>query len=398
MHARESEERRAKNCRRRAAGRATFFLTLSRDDAMNRFLATAALVAFASSSALAQPRWRLTETLRLGGSETGPTSFLYTKSIEADAKGRIYVYDRKTQDIRVFAPDGKFLRVIGRLGSGPGEFRDAEGIAFARDGNLWVRDDANARFSVFSGEGVYEKGWTMTFCSSSGPWDPQFDRAGRIIDRDCVVAPGRTSKSAVLGYHTDMSRVDTLSDEPQCGAPALAEAGWWSVRTARGGSMRSIPYAPVPLTALTARGEIWCAPNSAKYEIIRLRPGAADTARITRAVPRVPVTTAERDSIIAEIESKGPTGYDFSRIPKEKPAIDRLTVDDQGRLWVRHTNARGAIAFETFDAAGRILATAELGVYNSIVQHPFVVRGDNVYAVVLDGDDVQHVVRFRITP
>ena len=100
--------------------------------------------------AQAQARWTLTETLRIGGAETGPASFLYTKSIEADSKGRIFVYDRRTQDIRLFAPDGKLVRVIGRVGSGPGEFRDAEGIAIARDGRLSVRDAANARFSVFN--------------------------------------------------------------------------------------------------------------------------------------------------------------------------------------------------------------------------------------------------------
>jgi hypothetical protein len=364
---------------------------------MNRFLATAGLVAFAVSTAQAQPRWKLTETLRLGGGETGPTAFLYTKSIEADAKGRIYVYDRKTQDIRVFGPDGKFQRVIGRLGSGPGEFRDAEGIAFARDGKLWARDAANARFSVFSSEGVYEKAWTMTFCWSQGAWNPQFDRAGRIIDHDCLVTNGRASRYAVVAYHTDMSRLDTLYDEPKCGAPELAEAGTWITRTARGASYRPIPYSPRPVSALTAGGELWCAPNSAKYEIIRIKPGAADTARITRSAPRIPVTSAEHDSIVAEIESKGPTGLDFGRIPKEKPAIDRLSVDDQGRLWVRHMNARGAIEFEIFDAGGRVLATAELGVYKSSVYQPFTVRGDNVYAVVLDDDDVQHVVRFHIT-
>ena len=33
-------------------------------------------------------------------------------------------------------------------------------------------------------------------------------------------------------------------------------------------------------------------------------------------------------SVIAGFEANGPTGLDLSRIPKVKPAIDRLTVDD----------------------------------------------------------------------
>lgn len=345
----------------------------------------------------AQAQWKLTETLRLGGAETGPTSFLYTKSIEVDSKGRIFVYDRRTQDIRMFGSDGKLVRVIGRVGSGPGELRDAEGIAIARDGKLWARDAANARFSVFSSEGVFEKTWTMQFCTSQGPWDPQMDRMGRIVDVDCVVAGGRALKYVVLAYYTDMSRVDTIADRPECGSKELAEAGTWITRTARGRSFRSIPYAARPIGALGPEGEAWCVPNPSRYDVLRLRPGAKDTTRISRNVPPVPVTSLERDSVIADIESKGPTALDFSRIPKVKPAIDRLTVDDQGRLWVRRTNAKGAIEFDIYSPSGGIIATAELGVYNSAIWHPFVVRGDNVYAVVLDADDVQHVARFRIT-
>jgi hypothetical protein len=345
----------------------------------------------------AQARWKLTETLRIGGAESGPEAFIYTKSIEVDAKGRIFVYDRKTQDIRLFGPDGKLVKVIGRLGSGPGELRDAEGLAIARDGKLWVRDAANARFSVFSSEGVFEKGWTMKFCSSQGAWNPQMDRTGRIVDEDCIVGGGRAFKFAVLAYHTDMSRVDTLADKPACGSTELNEAGTWITRTARGGSYRSIPYAASSHTAIGPEGEVWCVPNSSNYEVLRLKAGAKDTTRIARSVPVVPVTPFERDSVIALIESRAPTGLDFSRIPKVKPAIDRLTVDDQGRLWVRHTNAKGAIEFDIYSANGRIIASAELGVYNSSVWQPFVVHGDNVYAVVLDEDDVQHVARFRIT-
>ena len=236
----------------------------------------------------------------------------------------------------------------------------------------------------------------MTFCTSQGAWNPQMDRMRRILDEDCVVGGGRAVKYVVFAYHMDMSRVDTLADKPSCGTEELGEAGTWITRTARSASYRSIPYAPSALTALGPEGEVWCVPNSARFEVLLLKAGANDTARISRSVPPVPVTAFERDSVIAGIELKGPTGLDFSRIPRVKPAIDRLTVDDQGRLWVRHTNAKGAIEFDIYGSNGRIIATAELGVQQRNLAL-FVVRGDHAYAVVLDEDDVQHVARFRIT-
>ena len=64
--------------------------------------------------------------------------------------------------------------------------------------------------------------------------------------------------------------------------------------------------------------------------------GAATAAPVdeshTRAVAPLPVSSAERDSVIRDIESRGPTGLDFSRIPATKPAILRMTVDDKRSL------------------------------------------------------------------
>lgn len=350
-----------------------------------------------AGAAQAQATWKLTETLRIGGAETGPLAFVYTKSIEADAKGRILILDRKTQDIRVFAPDGKLVRVIGRVGSGPGEFRDAEGIVIVPDGTLWVRDAANARFSLFNAEGGFQASWTMKFCWSQGEWSPQPDKKGRIIDRDCVPSRSRESRNVVLAYHTDKSRVDTLGRMPVCGEAGLNEAGTWITRTARSDSYQVIPFAARSSEALGPEGALWCVPNSSRYVILHLLTGAKDTIRIARRAPKVPVTPAERDSIIAGFESKGPSGLDFSRIPREKPAIDRLTVDDQGRLWVHRTTTTGALAFDIFSANGRVIATAAMNGCRTSVWQPFVVRGDNAYTVCYDEDDVQYITRFQVT-
>jgi hypothetical protein len=346
----------------------------------------------------AQTSWTLKETLRIGGAESGPAMFVQARSIDADAKGRILVYERQTQDIRVFGPDGKYIRTIGRVGSGPGEMRNAEGIVVDRRGKIWVRDAANARFTIFNAEGEFEKNWTMKFCWSQGQWNPQVDRAGRVIDYDCVVPAGggRSVGYAVVAYRGDQSGVDTLAARPECGSRELSEAGTWITRSEKSTMYRSIPFAPFPLGVLGPTGETWCAPNSSRYEIMRIVTGAKDTLRISRTLPPVAVTKAERDSIVASFEEKGPSGLDFSRIPRTKPAIERITMDDQGRPWVRRSDARGRVSFDVYSAAGQLIATAELGPYRSPMHLPFVVRGGNVYAVVLDEDDVQHVVRFAI--
>ena len=176
-------------------------------------------------AAAAQVQWTLRETLRIGGSDTGAAAFVSVRAVDADARGQILVLDRRTQDIRMFAPDGRLVRTIGRVGSGPGEMRNAEGMVIASDGRIWVRDAANARFTVFEPNGDFHKSWTTKFCWSQGVWHPQPDQRGRLIDYDCVVESGRGCRDLVLGYRTDMSGVDTLSARPECGDRQLSEAG-----------------------------------------------------------------------------------------------------------------------------------------------------------------------------
>jgi hypothetical protein len=350
------------------------------------------------SSAGAQARWTLKETLRLGGAESGPPMFVQTRSIDADSKGRILVFGRSTQDIRIFGADGKHIRTVGRVGSGPGEMRNAEGMVIDRRGRIWVRDAANARFTIFNAEGEFEKNWTMKFCWSQGSWFPQVDAGNRIVDYDCVVPAGggRSVGYAVVAYRGDQSGVDTLWTRPECGARELSEAGTWITRSEKSTMYRSIPFAPSPIGTLGVSGEIWCAPNSSQYEIMRIVPGSKDTVRMTRNVPVVPVTKRERDSVIATFEEKGPSGLDFDRIPRAKPAIQSIRIDDQGRPWVSRVDAAGRTSFDVYSTAGQLTATVDFGAWRNPANMPFVVRGDVVYAVVLDEDDVQHVVRLQI--
>ena len=59
--------------------------------------------------------------------------------------GRISVFDR----------DGKFLRVIGRAGTGPGEFRTPHAVEFDSQGRLIVADRHNHRIQILTKQGEF---------------------------------------------------------------------------------------------------------------------------------------------------------------------------------------------------------------------------------------------------
>lgn len=363
-------------------------------------LAGASVLSGCAEQAVRSPtaQWTLTSDLRIGSEEDGPTLFSWVKGLEVDSLGRMFIYEHSDQEIRLFGQDGQFIRLIARTGSGPGELLNAEGIQLARDGRLWIRDEANGRLTILDGEGAFQGSMPMSSCSSQGRWDPKEDASGRMVDVDCQFIAGSppTYSYALLAIRPDLSGVDTLQSQPECRSKELADAATWITRSATRTTYRQIPFAARAEEDFDAIGNVWCALNSARYHILRLNPRHTDTLRITREITPYPVTAAERQREIDAIESRGPTGLDFSRIPDVKPLIERIVVDDSSRIWVQRADGNGGQRFDVYRQSGEQIATAAVSEPRLVSWSPFTVRGDFVYTVSLSAEGAPTVVRFRI--
>ena len=163
-----------------------------------------------------------------------------------------------------------------------------------------------------------------------------------------------------------------------------------------------VPFQAYPSIARSPQDFGWCAAGGT-YTVYRLRLVRGDTLQVIRgkAAP-IPVTGAERDSAVAAAKALfvrshfDPGIVVASDIPPTKPVIIGLTLDDQNRLWVRLTSAvKGHTRYDVYDAKGTAIGTIDLPA--AIHEGPDVlIRGDKLYAVVLDADDVPSVVRYRI--
>lgn len=100
-------------------------------------------------------RIELVEELVVGGREDDPDRAFYGPSaIGVDARGRIYVVDRRNHRVQVFDAEGEFLRSFGRQGQGPGEFSSPTWIATT--GSLLTIVD-RSRLSVWNVDGTHER-------------------------------------------------------------------------------------------------------------------------------------------------------------------------------------------------------------------------------------------------
>lgn len=84
-------------------------------------------------------------------------------SVVCDQDDNIYVLDSDANNIKKFDSNGKFMRIIGREGQGPGEFNNPYYLTYAKD-RLVVWDLSNRRLCAFTPEGKFIK-------SSNIPYD-----------------------------------------------------------------------------------------------------------------------------------------------------------------------------------------------------------------------------------
>lgn len=368
---------------------------------MRRLVITLTLAVRASVLSQTPPVWRVQEDLRIG-SDVGPSSFNSIYGIAGTTSGNIFILDYKTQEIRVFDKSGKFLRLAARKGHGPGEIINADGLLIAPDGRIWVNDPSNARFSIYSPDGrfieqVMNKPWGWT-----SPWGARFDDQGRLVERFAFPStPGsRDLRMHFRRLRSDGAVIDTLRF-PSC--PIRAAAPPFVGRSADGtpGLFRTVPFQPQLFYVLDSRGTLWCTPGD-EYVVYNYNLQSGDTIAVVRsAAPRPRVTAEERAAIVAQMDSmfaKFPIReVDYSRIPATKPAISGIFTDDLGRLWVQRTQTgAGTSEFDVWDSRGRQVASARLNFRVKMdLLSPFV-TGDHLYAVIVDEDDVQYVVRAKI--
>jgi sugar lactone lactonase YvrE len=110
------------------------------------------------------PEGKVLMTLGKPGVKGNPPAALTEPTdVVTDQNGDIYVAESHTDvedpnlvgRISVFDKNGKFLRVIGKTGTGPGEFRTPHALEFDSRGRLIVADRHNHRIQILTKDGKY---------------------------------------------------------------------------------------------------------------------------------------------------------------------------------------------------------------------------------------------------
>lgn len=327
------------------------------------------------------------------------------QGIQAASDGTIYVLDGQPDEVRVFSPDGEYLRTIVRRGEGPGETTGATGIILAGDTLLWMYDVRQGVIGVTPiGEEVRRFGklaydpayyWSGTFDNHSRYWMAAYhvdeERSG-----DLSTARAGPYTETYWRYYKSYDLSTEAIDSVPLGE-RVTRTYLYDVGNTLG--FMDIPFVSSDVTAVRPSGGFWHSSNTA-YRITRISERGDTLILIEAALPALPVTAEERSAYLDRT---------FDRWPGQRRAAERAAdliadfkpmfedegffVDDEDRLWAKRTTLGEALPFyDLFSEDGDYLGSVRLGFPPAPGSKAWVQHG-NLYTWVVDELDVQYVVR-----
>ncbi len=337
----------------------------------------------------------------------------------------IAVFDPSAPTLRMFDANGAYIRTLGRKGSGPGEYGSANGLAFLPDGRLAIWDSPTSRVTVFTPTGDVDRewrppvmGWGVSNAVSTSRRYALAIRAG-IRDSSSGSSTGPSPmRGAHFFYDTAGRIVDTVAEPARQKEPAMLVS-----QTNGGIAMYSVPYTPGRPGVMLTDDRL--AIGEGDTYRIHVSGGSAPL-RIEREAVAVAVRSEERDQQRAVVErammrNDPKWSWNGPQIPSVKPLVNTLLSGADGRLWVR-VSAPGELIpeaerdepraaqpnepapiviawreptwYDVFETDGRFLGRIVMPARSTWLG----ARGNLVWGVTRDENDVPFVTQWRISP
>lgn len=314
------------------------------------------------------------------------------------ADGRILVADNSTHDVRVFGADGRHQFTIGRAGAGPGDLARPCCLTIAADGQLWIRDNGNHRYSIFR-LGPAEAKFVRTFrthVSSPQPFPGRvaWDSQNRVVDVGQLDVDQH--QRAFIDADGTVARWDTLRHPPaeslavmrvQRRVPGGVSTYYWYQ-----------PHGPDALRAYGPRGETADAVSS-NYAVSWFDADRTRVALIQRPAAGPELSARERREANEDLDriakDAGVTRSSLPYgVPLRKPPLQSLGFDLDGRLWVEKSVPDGRPReADVYDRRGTLVAVMTWPSHIRLGHRS--VRGQTGVGVAVDSLGTNTVVRLR---
>ena len=333
------------------------------------------------------------------GDMEGPPEMLFAEvaGVELLDDGTVAVLDREAADVRVYSPDGSFLRRISRRGSGPGEISGDLTVAMVGigDGRLLLPDAINQTVSIFGRDGglleshpwdimqAYMPEWraandstlAVHLWSATAPWHVLAHRSvsGALLDTLAVYAVRPR-------YNPVDRRFPVWADMLVWSArePDEVVAGWmsepWVTLFRQGVPVRRISWDRDEALLSEEQHEILLGIVARNMDPSEIPPDLHTMVRLPERLPAVADIEVSAELILVQ------------RVRSVKRLDQRITYVNRG------PSGFGGPLWDVFSFAGDYLGVLDLGAPADV----FDIRGDTILGVREDSLGVQQPFLARL--
>lgn len=337
--------------------------------------------------------------LSLGGSEAeGPAQFFRIRDIHVDPRGRLWVADGESAEIRIFLPTGTHLRTVGGRGEGPGEFQRIHLLGSFRGDSVAAWDDGLSRLTILDGDGDLAR--TEQVVPRGG--DPSircrdvFQDGSLLGQVPTILSAGSLEPGQILGDSARLVRYFPEDSTQRPWADGLGPRWLWTGRS----------QIPLPFNAnagFDLRGEELHLVSGSEFQVRVFKEGQLVRVYGMNQDPRR-VSEADVEAyrrFVMEFLPEGSREDYLSSLgspdlPEYLPAYSGVLVSSSGHVWaqVYSPDARASGSWHVFDEGGVWLGAVETPV-GLRVRH---IADDRITGVWLDATGVEHVRVYRLHP
>lgn len=248
-----------------------------------------------------------------------------------DADGNLCFVDYNNKDLKLFSPDGRYLRTLGRAGDGPGECRDARRLLLAADGRLGLLQVFPACVVWLNPDGTPGGRITMqnTLAEQGG-----FMAAPHAVQHKQTILVYASSVSRSRGVVSEWNWIAPLQPDGTLGGALFTKKIEQPERDAQNRvdegdyyDLWAARWAP------DGQGGVWLAPQRDSYQLVRNDQEGAFVQTVT--LPYTPVVRDDlaRRQVLEQLGRKR-LGAGEIKLRPHAPVVRSLRLSEQGQLWV----------------------------------------------------------------
>jgi len=319
-------------------------------------------------------------------------ALLYSPSdLCVDREDNILIADPLMPCVKKFDKNGRCLWTVNSKGEGPGDLLAPTHLALRSDGSIIVYDVESHRFSVFSGDGQFQKAVSC----SDWVWGVEVARNDDIfVETQVPDFDGRRGGTLVrlLHFSSDFGRstaVDStrVKDNIWITDPMPANV--------------PVPFAPKMLWHPLPSGNLVIA-RAQDYAIKILSPTLDVLAEFKHPGKHVEVTDQDKEAYFARMVGnwdgtmrKGAPAFirEKTEFPRYKPYFTQFYADDEGYLLFRTCEgAAEKTVYDVFDPDGHFVNKFVISYLSGVI---LFTRGF-LFQIEASGEQPPTITRYRI--